>query len=241
MRPYWQSSDRRLVIYHGDCRAIMSEIQADVLVTDPPYGVGLGSGRDRRPDHVLVHDAYASYEDSAENFDAVVVPAIQGALSMAARGAVFCAGHRAWRLPPPDAIGGIFLPSATGRTCWGFNSFAHCLLYGTAPDLQNGARPIGIRSTAHAAPNGHPCPKPLSWMQWAVSLVSRPDERILDPFMGSGTTLLAAMGLGRRAVGIEIEERYCEIAAKRLEDPPLLAAIQAEQAALWDERDNEAS
>jgi site-specific DNA-methyltransferase (adenine-specific) len=62
----------------------------------------------------------------------------------------------------------------------------------------------------------HPCPKPLALMRELVSLFSDPGEMILDPFMGSGTTLRAAKDLGRRAVGIEIEERYCEIAAKRL-------------------------
>jgi site-specific DNA-methyltransferase (adenine-specific) len=62
---------------------------------------------------------------------------------------------------------------------------------------------------------GHPCPKPLRWMTWATSLASLPGETVLDPFAGSGTTLLAAKSLGRRAIGIEIEERYCEIAAQR--------------------------
>ena len=64
--------------------------------------------------------------------------------------------------------------------------------------------------------HARPRPKPLPWMKWAVALVSRPGETVIDPFMGSGTTLRAAKDLGRRAIGIEIEERYCEIAAKRL-------------------------
>jgi site-specific DNA-methyltransferase (adenine-specific) len=64
--------------------------------------------------------------------------------------------------------------------------------------------------------NGHPCPKPLGLMRWLVARVSKPNETVLDPFMGSGTTLLAAKDMGHRAIGIEIEERYCEIAAKRL-------------------------
>jgi len=62
----------------------------------------------------------------------------------------------------------------------------------------------------------HPCPKPLPLMRELVQLFSDPSELILDPFMGSGTTLRAAKDLGRRAIGIEIEEKYCEIAVKRL-------------------------
>ena len=59
----------------------------------------------------------------------------------------------------------------------------------------------------------HPTPKPLNVIRWVVSRL--PDGTVLDPFMGSGTTLVAAKSLGRRAIGIEIEERYCEIAANR--------------------------
>jgi len=64
--------------------------------------------------------------------------------------------------------------------------------------------------------NDHPTVKPLQLMRYLVKLVTPPDGTVLDPFMGSGTTLRAAKDLGRRAIGIEIEERYCEIAAKRL-------------------------
>ncbi|KKK85110.1 hypothetical protein LCGC14_2776570, partial [marine sediment metagenome] len=62
---------------------------------------------------------------------------------------------------------------------------------------------------------GHPCSRALGHFRWLVSWWSLPGETILDPFMGSGTTLRAAKDLGRKAIGIEIEERYCEIAAKR--------------------------
>lgn len=84
----------------------------------------------------------------------------------------------------------------------------------------------------------HPCPKPLPLMHELVSLFTDYGETILDPFCGSGTTLLASKNLGRRTIGIEIEERYCEIAAKRLsqdvmplEAPP--PTIQSEQSTIW--------
>ena len=219
MMPYYEHAG--ITIYHGDCRDVLASLKADVLVTDPPYGVNLGShggATDRRTgrNRHLVKGPYATYIDSPENFLSVVVPAVTAALAIVDRGAVFCAGHMAFDFPRPAAIGGVFLPAATGRCVWGFNSFAHCLLYGTAPDLSLGSKPIGIRSTARAEASAHPCPKPLPWMKWAVALVSRPGETVLDPFMGSGTTLLAAKDLGRRAIGIEIDERYCEIAAERL-------------------------
>jgi DNA modification methylase len=94
---------------------------------------------------------------------------------------------------------------------------SHCLLYGVAPELEKGAFPTSQLSTAKSAPMGHPCPKPLHWMTWAVQLGSRDGHLILDPFLGSGTTLVAAHQLGRRGIGIEISEAYCEIAAGRLD------------------------
>jgi site-specific DNA-methyltransferase (adenine-specific) len=64
--------------------------------------------------------------------------------------------------------------------------------------------------------NGHPCPKPVEWALWLVERCCPASGTVLDPFMGSGTTLRAAKDIGRKAIGIEIEEKYCEIAAKRL-------------------------
>ena len=217
MTPYYDHAG--ITIYCADCRDVLPNVAADVLITDPPYGVSLGANvgaKDGRKGHVLLKGKYASYDDTPENFRAVVVPAVKMALEMVSRGLVFCAGHMAFDLPRPDAIGGVFLPSATGRCAWGFNSFAHCLLYGAAPDLNLGSHPIGIRSTATVEKNGHPCPKPVEWMRWAVSLAARPTDVVIDCFAGSGTTLVAAKNSGRRAIGIEIDERYCEIAAKRL-------------------------
>jgi site-specific DNA-methyltransferase (adenine-specific) len=210
MKPYYQ--DDLVTIYHGDCREWMPE--ADVLVTDPPFGVNLGNG-DQRPGHGWAKGSYLSYADTPENFTAVVLPAITEALSVVDRGVVFVPAHRAWSCPEPAAIGGVYIPAALGRHVWGFASFQPALLYGKAPDLNLGSKATVISSSARPDESLHPCARPLEWMLWAVALASRVRESVLDPFMGSGTTLVAAKSLGRKAIGIEIEERYCEIAANR--------------------------
>ena len=189
------------------------------MLTDPPYGVGLGSHQDAtetRPGVGLKKQGYASYDDTHENLKAVVVPAISSALAKSDRGIVFCADTMMWDFPRPRAVSCVYLPAGMGRTCWGFQNTAHFMLYGSAPDLHKGASATAIRSTHRSDDNGHPCPKPLEWMTWLVGLGSRVGETILDPFMGSGTTLVAAKLLNRKAIGIELEEKYCEIAAKRL-------------------------
>jgi len=204
-----------VTIYHGDCREILPDLTADVLITDPPYGVNIGTGDQRGAGHGLARGRFASYEDSAENFQAIVIPALTLALTRVRRGVVFTCGTGLQSLPPYQAVGGVFLPAGSGRSCWGFQNFVFCALYGSAPDLHKGAKPTGIWSSSTADNVDHPTPKPYPWMTWAVLLASRWGETVLDPFCGSGTTLQAAKNLQRRAIGIEIEERYCEIAATR--------------------------
>lgn len=221
LRPYYEEPG--ITIYHGDCRDVLPSITADVLVTDPPYGVNLGkhaAAADPRGRH-LAKQAYASYDDTPENFSEVVAPAISIAIARCKRAMVFCVPPSMWQLPPPDAIGGIFVPSAVGRNRWGWSNLIHCLMYGVAPGLERGAKHTAISKTVTAEDTGHPTTKPLEWMKWAVALGSEPSDTVVDPFMGSGTTLRAAKDLGRHAIGIEIEERYCEVAVKRLRQETL--------------------
>ena len=218
MKPYYQ--DDSVTIYNADCREVLPTLdKVDLVLTDPPYGIGLGTHSDateNRQGVGLKKQSYETYDDTHENLKSIVIPAVRTALNISTRGMVFAADTMMWDFPRPDAVTAVYMPSGQGRTCWGFNNLSHLMLYGIAPDLNLGAKNTALRSTAHAEPSEHPCPKPLLWMRWAVALGSRTNDTILDPFMGSGTTLRAAKDLGRKAIGIEIEERYCEIAANRM-------------------------
>jgi DNA modification methylase len=120
--------------------------------------------------------------------------------------------------PRPKGIGAVWCPAAASPSPWGFQTSQPIYYYGPDPFLADskGNRANGFVQRGRAESVDHPCPKPVEWMTWAIERTSRPGETILDPFAGSGTTLAAAKQLGRKAIGIEIEERYCEIAAKRL-------------------------
>ena len=72
-----------------------------------------------------------------------------------------------------------------------------------------------FQSTERAESNGHPCPKPVGQMEWIIKRASSIGDTILDPFIGSGTTAVACIRTSRKCLGIELEEKYCEIAAKR--------------------------
>lgn len=219
MKPYYEHAG--ITIYNCDCRELIREIEFDALVTDPPYGVEFtGKGGKYRNKEADRPDGYATYEDTRDNFLGVVIPSIEIVVKRCRSGAVFMSGKNVWDLPRGE-IGGIFLPNGVGGTSWGFQNFMHVVFYGKDPFLANGMgrRPNG-RYGLHGNDSnkwGHPCAKPIAAVKWAVDRVSLPGDVILDPFMGSGTTLAAAKYSGRKAIGIEIEARYCDLAIQRLQ------------------------
>lgn len=192
MKPYYEHAG--ITIYLGDCRSILPEIKADVVVTDPPYGIGFAAQPTKWQRRA--GQAPEAWDDEA--------PDLGQALAAAPVACVW--GGNYFALPPsrgwlvwtkPDA------PPSMGSVEMAWTN------------LDQNARHISHSIGATNAERlGHPTQKPLRVMRWCLE--SLPDGLILDPFMGSGTTLRAAKDLGRRAIGIEIEERYCEIAAKRL-------------------------
>uniref|UniRef100_A0A6M3LE78 Putative methyltransferase n=1 Tax=viral metagenome TaxID=1070528 RepID=A0A6M3LE78_9ZZZZ len=87
--------------------------------------------------------------------------------------------------------------------------------YGKDPRAGKNQMPDGLYLKEAAPRNGHPCAKPTNAWTWLTNKASLPNDLILDPFLGSGTTAYCAKKLNRKCIGIEIEEKYCEIAAKR--------------------------
>ena len=214
MTPYYEQDG--ITIYHGDCRELLPSLRADMLITDPPYGVNLGTSDRRGGSHGLAKGAYASSVDSYDRWLELVPPAIGAALlATNGRGAVFTGKH-VIDYPRPEVVGGVYVPAAAGRNEWGYTNLITVFFYGVNPKLHKGSHHTVLRSSEAAEINGHPCPKPIGWMRWLVNLACAPNYIVLDSFMGSGTTLVAAKQLGYSGIGIEIEERYCEIAAKRL-------------------------
>lgn len=202
-------------LHLADCLDVIPTLDpVDALVTDPPFGIGertgtISKGRNRND--------YASFADTPENIDALVLPRIRLALEKAQRAIITPGMRAAFRYPDPADIGMLYQPAACGMTHWGRITCAPVLFYGKDPRSGKTIQPIHYQLTERAEENGHPCPKPLGLMKWMVHRASLDGETVLDPFMGSGTTGVACVALGRKFVGIEVEERYFDIACARIE------------------------
>ena len=206
-------------LYLGDCLEILPTLpKVDAVITDPPYGVGYAGSATKHS----VRDGigYLSFDDTPENIRESIVPRFVAALEKAERAALTPGIHCARMYPQPTGEGVIWYPSGANSGPWGFITHQPIYYYGKCPFLadKKGRRPTGFQSTESAEQNGHPCPKPVAQMQWIVNRASRYGETILDPFMGSGTTGVACMNLGRKFIGIEIEDRYFDIACRRIDD-----------------------
>jgi DNA modification methylase len=199
MRPYYEQDG--IVIYHGDCRDVLPHIHGDIVVTDPPYGIGV-AGWD-----VLV--PVDSWLPLARRIGPVVL---------------FCGVKGCFDYPRPDWIGAWMRLASTQRmgALRGFNNWEPILMYGLK-SLSNDV--ISLPNIPDVDAREHPSPKPRRLI--ATLLTRLPVGSVIDPFAGSGTTLVEAKRLGRRAIGIELEEEYCEMAAARLAQGALFGEATA--------------
>ena len=201
-------------LYLGDCREILPTLgKVDAVVTDPPYGVDLGKYKS----HKIGNRPYESFDDSEENVLKTIVPIIEQ-FRMGGQRMLVTPGTRcAWAYPNPDELGAIYFPAGAGFSRWGFTCSQPILFYGKDPHPHNNKKPNSVECTEKVEKNGHPCPKPIKLMRWLVARASLDNETVLDPFMGSGTTGVAAVNLGRKFIGIEIEPKYFDIACRRIQ------------------------
>lgn len=208
----WYYFDESCAIAHGDCREILPHLpKVDLVLTDPPYGVSLGSRKNNNRER----EAYASVFDEESIIDDVL-RVLNLCMSSSDRIVLTPGVRNLFKYPNPQHVGSFYYPAGSGCNTWGFSCWQPILFYGKDPYGGKGSKPDSYASTEAAEQNGHPCPKPIGQWKWLLSRASMPGETILDPFMGSGTTLRAAKDLGRKAIGIEIEEKYVKIAIERL-------------------------
>lgn len=209
MTPYYD--DGLVTVYHGDSRELAVEF--DLVVTDPPYGISLDTARTAtyperdKTGRLRTGRTFAPIVGDEVPFD----PSYWLGWPCGFTGANYFADKL------PRGRWHVWDKTNRGEQPTGLgNEFE--IVWTSWPSGRSQIIPIlwaGLsRINKHPDSFQHPSQKPVALMSWLIR--SAPPGTILDPFMGSGTTLRAAKDLGRRAIGIEIEERYCEIAALRL-------------------------
>ena len=231
--PYYQ--DETVTIYHGDCREVLPHIAADTLITDPPYAVNtagemLGFVSPNWAEKATHSRGYADHDPAV--FARLMDEAFSLAYSILpdnSTHAAFC-GNRTFHQMVTSAENAGFLPldvlvfasqgvAKSTSTLAPGHEIASLIRKGGPSQIN----PDWTRSNRYDIPkprrmeSGHVTSKPVAWMRPLVDMLSTRGGTVLDPFMGGGTTLIAARELGRHSIGIEQDEAYCEIAARRMD------------------------
>lgn len=194
-------------LYEADCIDALQIIGAvDAVITDPPYGIGL--------DYAL-----EGFDDTPEELQALIDSFVPLCRQIAPIVSITPGNVNHYLYPKPTWTLCWFNRAGAGSGPWGFSCWQPILCYGPDPYLRlsMGRRPDFIEHSETSEKNGHPCPKPIRFQKLWIERVALDAQTILDPFMGSGTTGVAAVQMGRKFIGIEREERYFEIACKRIE------------------------
>jgi DNA modification methylase len=234
--PYYD--DGTCVIYHGDCRAVtgLRGMEVHATVTSPPYNVALGYDEH---DDVMPWDEYEDLAGDIAHAVARIQPHGRTWVNVTPN-ALECHGHDLW-----DYVAWV-TRGRGGACAWGswespsgpnmrgewetiIAAYTGPSWQRDTPDDRKGTKDQRggwidlttnvwhIQPEARGSATGnHPAPFPVALADRCIRLSTWPGETVFDPFMGSGSTLRAAKDLGRRAIGFDISERYCEIAAKRL-------------------------
>lgn len=231
MTPYYE--DDLVTLFHGDCREVTEWLAADVLVTDPPYGRAWRQGEVKSAGSSKAHARNTASLTGIANDDTTAIrdaallawggdrPAVVfGDLMLAppAGTKLVCAYRKPVDAGLRGAMNGV---RRDLEAIYLMNRGWQSGIGGRTSMFATSAVLVGSPNGVVAKAGGHPHTKPQDVMQELIGLVP---GTIADPFAGSGSTLVAAKQLGRRAIGVELDERYCEIAARRLAQDTLFGA-----------------
>lgn len=199
-----------VLLINADCRDVLPTLgKVDAVVTDPPYGIGESSKNFASRSKLASADKYERSDWDASPCDPVVVGCV---LANSKRQIIW--GGNYFGLPPTSCV---LVWDKMGPA----NDFADCELAWT--NLPKAVRRIrflwnGCMRRERDVPREHPTQKPIEVMRWCIEHLPPETSQILDPFMGSGTTGVAAVKLGRKFIGIEIEQKYFDIACRRISE-----------------------
>lgn len=230
MKPYYEQDG--ITIYLGDCREVLPTLEAgsiDLVLTDPPYGVRYVTAWRSRTDPLVAPIA----GDESLNLLADSMPQLDRILRQDRHAYFFASAQMIG--PTTEIVSDFFRvknvlvwdkgdAGSVGDLEAGYGVTWEGIIYANKGRRNLiGPRPRTVYRYDWSGTRDpvHPTVKPVGVLTWLMAKSSNAGEIVLDPFMGSGTTLRAAKDLGRKAIGIEIEERYVEIAIKRLQQSVL--------------------
>lgn len=206
---YYEEKDPDLKIYHGDCLEIMPLLpKVDLVVTDPPYGIDYNNSKLNRKSNSKYEDIVNDKEQMDFSFllkkeeRIVVFGALNFLTQLPFKGRWICWDKRT-KVEADKLFGDPFEMAWINKTS-GYNKIYRVMHGGV------------INADGKNTPRFHPTQKPVFLFSAIIRDFSEMNSIILDPFLGSGTTLVACKELNRNGIGIEINEKYCEIAKKRL-------------------------
>ena len=234
MKPYYEHGG--ITIYHGDSLDMLADLETDeelaAVVTDPPYASGARTEAQKPSSGAMLRgQRWASKPIENDQMTTTGFVWLIREVCQLIRPHMMVGGSllsfidwRQW----PNLVGAVESTNlrVNGMVVWdkgsmglghGFRSQHELILHASRGVARVANKATGnVLNVPRDSNSDHPSPKPVQLMSELVSVVSAPGETVMDPFMGAGATLRAAKDMGRKAIGIEIEESYCEIAAQRL-------------------------